>query len=87
MGFDIWCMGIGEANGLHRPPAQGFAATFGHHLNREAAVKVGRVLLPVLEFGLFCRNQRVDKAVILRLVHWAIQVGRAVFLSFALVIA
>ena len=40
---------IVEADRLHRPVAQRFGAALGHHLDRHAALEIGRVLFPVLE--------------------------------------
>ena len=48
MGFHIRLVRIGQAHGLHRAVAKGFAAPFGHHLNGQAAVEV------------FCRFARFE---------------------------
>ena len=44
---------------------QRLAAALGHHLDRQAAVEIGRVGLPVLEVDLFAGKQRVDERVVL----------------------
>ena len=56
---------IGEPDRLHRPVAQRLAAALGHHLDRQAAVEIGRVGLPVLEVDLLAGEQRVDEGVVL----------------------
>ena len=57
---------IGEADRLHRAEAQRLAAALGHHLDRQAAVEVGRVRFPLLERGLVAGEQRVDEGLVLR---------------------
>ena len=56
---------VGEADRLHRPVAQGLAAALGHHLDRQAAVEIGRAL-ELAELRLFRRQKRVDERVVLR---------------------
>jgi hypothetical protein len=58
---------IGEAHRLHRPEAQRLGAAFGHDLDRQAAVEIGRAF-PFLEFGLLAGQQRLDEGLVLRLV-------------------
>ena len=70
-------MRVGEADRLHRPVAQRLAAALGHHLDRQAAVEIGRAL-EFAELGLLRREQRVDEGVVLVAVHRAVDVGRGV---------
>ena len=42
MGFHQRIVRVGQADRLHRPVAQGLAAALGHHLDRQAAVEIGR---------------------------------------------
>ena len=65
---------IGQPDRLHRPEAQRLAAALGHHLDRQAAVEVGRGLLPLLERGLLARQQRVDERLVLRPAHRTVEV-------------
>ena len=78
---------IGEADRLHRPVAQRLAAALGHHLDRQAAVEIGRVGLPFLEVDLLARDQRVDEGVILLFGHRAIDVVGAGAAGTDLVVA
>ena len=63
IGFHRRIVRVGEPDRLHRAVAQRLAAALGHHLDRQAAVEIGRVGFPVLEVGLFARKQRVDEGV------------------------
>ena len=65
VGLDLRIVGVGEAERLHRPVAQGLAAALGHHLDRQAAVEIGRAL-EFAKFGLLRREQRVDEGFVLR---------------------
>ena len=65
---------IGEADRLHRAVAQGLGAALRHNFDRQTAVEIGRVGLPLLELGLLTGDQRGDEAVILVLGHRAIDV-------------
>ena len=65
---------IGQPDRLHRPMPQRLAAALGHHLDRQAAVEIGRVGLPVLEVDLFAFEQRVDEGVVLLFRHRAVDV-------------
>ena len=56
---------VREPEGLHRPVPQRFAAALGHHLDRQAAVEVGRAL-PLAELGLVAGEERVDEGFVLR---------------------
>jgi hypothetical protein len=56
-------MRIGQAHGFHRPVAQGFAAAFGHHLDRQAAVEIASGLT-LVELGLVGGQQRVDEGLV-----------------------
>ena len=67
-------VGVGQADGLHRPEAQGVAAALGHHLDGQAAVEVGRGGLPVLERGLLRGQQRVEEGLVLAARHRAVDV-------------
>ena len=69
-------MRVGEADRLHRTVAQRLAAALGHHLDRQAAVEIGRAL-EFAELGLFRREQRVDEGLVLVAAHRAIDVVRA----------
>ena len=66
--------------------AQGLAAPFGHHLDGQAAVEIAR-RFALVKLGLVGGQQGVDEGVVLRLVHGTVQVGGALFLGLALVIA
>ena len=67
--------------------AQRFAAALGHHLDRQAAIEIGRVALPLLECGLLARQQGFDEGVILRLGQRAVDVIGAGAAGAGLVIA
>ncbi|NRP51556.1 hypothetical protein XMM354_003355 [Aliiroseovarius sp. xm-m-354] len=86
MGFDVRLVWIGQANRFHRAVAQGLATALGHDFDGQAAVKIARGFA-FAELGLVGLKQRVDKIVVLLLVHRAVEVGGALFLGFALVIA
>ena len=79
-------MRVGQADRLHRAVAQGFAAAFGHDLDRQAAVEIPGGLA-LVELGFLGGKQGVDKGLVLRLVHRAVEVGGSLFLGLALVIA
>ncbi len=68
------CARVVETDALHRAVAQRFDTARRHHLDRHAAFEVGRVLLPLLELGLFALVQRRDEGLILVLVHRAVDV-------------
>src|SRR6266487_2530335 len=55
-------MRIGEAERLHRPVAQCVAAALRHHLDRQAAVEIGR--LPIVEGDFLSRAQGVDERLV-----------------------
>ncbi len=86
-GLHVGRVRVGEADRLQRAEAQGLAAALGHHLDRQAALEVGGVLLPVLELGLVGGEQRVDEGLVLVAVHRAVEVGGALGLGLALVVA
>ena len=67
-------MRIGQPDRLHRPVAQRLVAALGHHLDRQAAVEIGRVGLPILEIDLLAGQQRRDEGVVLLLRHRAVDV-------------
>ena len=66
--------------------AQGFRPAFGHHLNRQAAVEIGRAF-PFLELGLVTRNQRLDESLVLLLGHRAVDIVLAIAARSNLVVA
>ena len=79
-------MRVCQSNGLHRTKAQGFTAALGHHLNRQTTIKIARGFARV-KLGLFGSQKRVNKRLILSVVHWTIQIGGALGFGFAFVIA
>ena len=79
-------MGIGQPDRLHRTKAQGLAAAFGHHLDRQATVEIAR-RFAFVELGLLGGQQCVDEGLIFRLGHRAVHIGGLFFRRFALVIA
>ena len=78
---------IGQAERLHRPVAQRLAPALGHHLDRQAAVEIGRRRFPVLELGLLAGEQRVDEGVVLLARQRAIDVVGAGAAGAGLVVA
>src|SRR3546814_15699886 len=58
---------IVESDTLHRAKAQRFDPALGHHLDRHAALEIGRVGLPILERGLFSLAQPLDEGELLLL--------------------
>ena len=85
IGLDGRLMGVGQADRLHRPVAQGLAAALGHHLDRQAAVEIGRAL-ELAELGLLRREQRVDEGLVLVAAHRAVDVGRGALAARALLV-
>ena len=79
-------VGVGEAHRLHRAVAQGLDAALSHHLDRQAAVEVGRAL-PFLEFALRAIDQRLHERKILIPVHRAVDVVLAGAAGTDLVVA
>jgi hypothetical protein len=79
-------VGVGEAHGLHRAETQGFAAAFGHDLDRQATVEITGCLT-LVKFGLVGGQKRVDEGFILVTRHRAIHVGGLFLDRFALVVA
>src|SRR5262249_42138119 len=61
---------IGEPDRLHRSEAQGFGAALGHHLDRQAAFEIRR-LLELLEFRFLAGKKRRDKRLVPCLIEWA----------------
>ena len=47
--------GVGQAHRFHRPEAQRLRPALGHHLDRQAALEIGRAQLPILEAALVGR--------------------------------
>src|SRR5258708_4003305 len=76
---------IAQANGLHRSEAQGLRSARRDHLDRLAAVEIGRVVLPLLELGLVAGQESRDEGVVLVLVERAVEIIRAVAGRAALV--
>ena len=74
VGLDLGIMGVGEAERLHRPMAQGLAAALGHHFDRQAAVEIGRAL-EFAKLGLLRREKRVDEGLVLVAGHRAVDVS------------
>ena len=82
----VWIMGVAQPNRFHGTKAKGFAATFGHDLNRKAAVKIPSCFTG-FKLGFFSVEKRIDKGLILLFVHRAIEIGCALFFCVALIIA
>ena len=74
MRFNIRIMGIGQAARFHRPVPQRIASARRHHFNRQAAIEIGRVFFPFLKIRRVAFYQRVEKSIILRLVHRAVDI-------------
>ena len=87
VGLHVGRVRVGQADRLQRAEAQGLAAALGHHLDRQAALEVRGVALPVLELGLVGGEERVDEGLVLVAVHRAVEVGGALGLGLALVVA
>ena len=73
--------GVIQPHALHRAIAQRFHPAFRHHFDRHAAIEIGRVLFPLLEFGLFAFHQPLVKGEILLLRHRAVDVIAALVRS------
>ena len=56
IGFHGRIVRVGQPDRLHRPVPQRLGAALGHHFDRQAAVEIGRVGLPVLEIDLLARR-------------------------------
>ena len=67
-----------EPHRFHRAEAQRIQSALGHHLDRHAAVEIGRVGFPLLERGLLARDQCRVEGEILVLRHRAIDVIGAI---------
>ena len=65
MGPSAAVMRVAEADRLHRAEGERVAAALRHHLDRQAALEVGGVALPVLEGGLLAGQQGVDELLVL----------------------
>ena len=65
---------IVEPYRFHRPKAQRVATALGHHLDRQAAVEVGRRGFPFLERRLVAGEQRIDEGVVLFARHRAVEI-------------
>src|SRR5258707_8280372 len=65
---------IGPPYRLPRSVPPRLAAAFSHHFDRQAAVEIGRIGLPVLEVDLLAGQQRIDKRIVLLLGHRAVDV-------------
>src|SRR5262249_6735913 len=86
IGFLVRRVRIGEADRLHRSKAQGFGSALRHHLDRQTAFEIGR-LLELLELGFLACKQRCYEGVILRLIERAIDVIGAVTARARFVVA
>ena len=78
---------VRQPDRLHRPVPQRLAAALGHHLDRQAAVEIGRRRLPLLEARLVAGEQRVDEALVLLAVERAVDVVGAGAARAGLVVA
>src|SRR5204863_66002 len=78
---------VAEADRLHRPEAQALRAGRGDHLDRLAALEVGRAGFPLLEFGLVAGQQARDEGLVLLLVERAVDVVGAAAARAHLVVA
>ena len=78
---------VGEAERLHRPVAQRLAPALRHHLDRQAAVEIGRRRFPVVERDLVAREQCVDEGRVLLARQRAIDVVGAGAAGAGLVVA
>ncbi len=67
-------VGIVEPDALHRAIAQRLDTARGHHLDRHAAIEIGRVGFPFLEFGLVAVDQALVEGEILLLGHRTVDV-------------
>src|SRR5262249_21662399 len=68
---------VGEADRLHWPVTQRVRPAFGHYLDGQAALEIGRRRLEFLERSLLGREQCRKEGVVLALVEWAIDVVSA----------
>ena len=73
IGFLFRFVRVGESYRLQGAVAQRVGTAFGHDLNGQAALEIGR-LLELLELRLVSGQQEFDERVVLRLVEWAIDV-------------
>ena len=87
VGLDAGAARIGQAERLHRAVAQRLAAALGHHLDRQAAVEIGRRRFPIVEFGFIAGDQCVDEGVVLFARQRAIDVVGAGAARAGLVVA
>ena len=78
---------VGEADRLHRAVAQRVDATRRHHLDRQAALEIGRRALPFFEVGLVAVEQRLDERDVLLLAERAVDVVGVAAAGTLLVIA
>ena len=65
IGLVLRLVRVGQAERLHRAVTQRFRAALRHHLDRQAAVEIGRALLPFVERHLVAGDQRGDEGVVL----------------------
>src|SRR5262249_31033311 len=85
--FYGWIVRVGQPDRFHRSMPQCLVAALGHHFDRQAAVEIRRVGFPVLEVGLFARDQRMDEGVVLFFCQRTIDVVRAGAPGAGLVVA
>ena len=71
-------MRIRQSHRLHRPEAKRLVPARGHDLDRHAPFEIGGVFLPFAKAHLLAVQKRLDKTVILRLVHRAVDIVLAV---------
>ena len=86
MRFHVGLMRIGQAHGFHRTVPQGFAPAFGHHFDGQASVEIARCFAFV-KLGFLGGEKRVDESLVLIAVHRTIEIGGALLLGLALVVA
>ena len=74
---------VAQAHRLHRPEAQGFGAAGRCHLDRQAALEIGRVLFPILELALLALEKCRHEGLVLVPIQRAIDIVRPVPLVVA----
>ena len=76
-GLDHGIARVRQPDGFHRTVPQSFPTTFRHHLDRQAAVEIGRAL-PFVEGGLLAGQQCIDERLVLDAVERAVDVVAAI---------
>ena len=87
IGLRLRIVRIGQAERLHRPVPQRLRPARRHHLDRQAAVEIGRGGFPFLEAGLVAGDQRLDEGGVLLARHRAVDVVGAGAARARLVVA